>query len=93
MYTNIIHCNIYIRIYLCVFSLFYYLLISTVVFKFELLSTWGDPYYVGLSGIEFYDRNGDKILLGPNSILLLISVVLLYLIFIMAKLCSILRIY
>lgn len=42
---------------------------STVVFKFELLSTWGDPYYVGLSGIEFYDRNGDKIPLGPNSIL------------------------
>ncbi|XP_014661506.1 PREDICTED: uncharacterized protein KIAA0556-like isoform X2 [Priapulus caudatus] len=38
------------------------------VFQFQLLSTWGDPYYVGLNGIEFYDLTGQKIVLTQNNI-------------------------
>ena len=41
----------------------------TVVFQIRLLSTWGDPYYIGLNGIEFYDECGVKIPLDENSIL------------------------
>jgi hypothetical protein len=37
------------------------------VFQLLILSTWGDPYYVGLNGIELYDQNGDKIRLTENS--------------------------
>ncbi|KAJ8607485.1 hypothetical protein CTAYLR_009437 [Chrysophaeum taylorii] len=31
------------------------------VLKLELLSTWGDPYYVGLHGIEVFDENGEQL--------------------------------
>ncbi|ETV65305.1 hypothetical protein, variant [Aphanomyces astaci] len=37
------------------------LLPSGFLFKFVLWSTWGDPYYVGLNGIELYDTRGDKL--------------------------------
>jgi hypothetical protein len=37
------------------------------VFQLLILSTWGDPYYVGLNGIELYDQDGDKIRLTENS--------------------------
>jgi hypothetical protein len=37
------------------------------VFQLLILSTWGDPYYVGLNGIELYDQDGDRIRLTENS--------------------------
>ncbi|XP_002124494.2 katanin-interacting protein-like [Ciona intestinalis] len=38
------------------------------VYKFELLDTWGDLYYVGLNGIELYDEHGQLIKLTENEI-------------------------
>ncbi|PNF42382.1 hypothetical protein B7P43_G02545, partial [Cryptotermes secundus] len=38
------------------------------VFQLLILSTWGDPYYVGLNGIELYNQDGDKIRLTENHI-------------------------
>lgn len=38
------------------------------VFQLQLLSTWGDAYYVGLNGIELYDAQGNIIQLTENNI-------------------------
>lgn len=43
---------------------------AAVIFQLHLLTTWGDPYYIGLNGLEFYDHNHEKIPLSKNSILL-----------------------
>ena len=38
------------------------------VFKFELLDTWGDYYYIGLNGVELYDANERLIKLTDKEI-------------------------
>ncbi|XP_043349745.1 katanin-interacting protein isoform X11 [Dermochelys coriacea] len=38
------------------------------IFQFQLLKSWGDPYYIGLNGLELYNEHGDKILLTENNI-------------------------
>ncbi|XP_067329136.1 katanin-interacting protein-like isoform X2 [Anolis sagrei] len=38
------------------------------IFQFQLLTSWGDPYYIGLNGLELYNVCGEKIPLGENNI-------------------------
>ncbi|XP_030067660.1 katanin-interacting protein isoform X2 [Microcaecilia unicolor] len=38
------------------------------IFQFQLLTSWGDPYYIGLNGLEFYNEHGEKIVLTENHI-------------------------
>ncbi len=39
----------------------YEYVINIQVLKVEILSTWGDPHYVGLSGIEIFDERGSLV--------------------------------
>ncbi|KAM9305565.1 katanin-interacting protein [Gastrophryne carolinensis] len=38
------------------------------IFQFQLLTSWGDPYYIGLNGLQMYDEHGEKIPLTENHI-------------------------
>ncbi|XP_078728826.1 katanin-interacting protein isoform X2 [Lampetra fluviatilis] len=38
------------------------------LFQFQLLSSWGDPYYIGLNSLQFYNEEGDPIALTPKNI-------------------------
>ncbi|NWW36863.1 K0556 protein, partial [Panurus biarmicus] len=38
------------------------------IFQFQLLTSWGDPYYIGLNGLELYNEHGEQILLTENNI-------------------------
>nr|XP_020667632.1 protein KIAA0556 homolog isoform X1 [Pogona vitticeps]XP_020667633.1 protein KIAA0556 homolog isoform X1 [Pogona vitticeps]XP_020667634.1 protein KIAA0556 homolog isoform X1 [Pogona vitticeps] len=38
------------------------------IFQFQLLTSWGDPYYIGLNGLELYNECGEKIPLSENNI-------------------------
>lgn len=37
------------------------------VLQISIFSTWGDPYYVGLTGVELYDPHGHMIRLTETS--------------------------
>ena len=39
------------------------------MYQLQLLTTWGDPYYIGLNGLEFYDEQGVGVALNESSIL------------------------
>lgn len=38
------------------------------IFQFQLLTSWGDPYYIGLNGLELYNEHGEQISLNENNI-------------------------
>uniref|UniRef100_A0A4X2KHU6 Katanin interacting protein n=1 Tax=Vombatus ursinus TaxID=29139 RepID=A0A4X2KHU6_VOMUR len=38
------------------------------IFQFQLLTSWGDPYYIGLNGLELYNEHGERIPLTGNNI-------------------------
>ena len=43
------------------------------MFQFQLFASWGDPYYLGLNGVQFFDQDGELVLLDKKSILYLCS--------------------
>ena len=45
------------------------LLPSGMLWQFTLHSTWGDPFYIGLDGLDFFDATGDKISLDPQQVI------------------------
>ena len=63
-------CIVCAACYVCAVHVVFFLdLHLSVIFQLQLLTTWGDPYYIGLNGLEFYDQNHEKISLSDNSIL------------------------
>ena len=58
--------KLYLFIYLFT-CLFIYLFLCVVVYEIQLLSTWGDQYYIGLTGIEIKDKDNKTVPLFPSS--------------------------
>lgn len=41
--------------------------LRSVIYQLQLITTWGDPYYVGLNGLQFYDAQHNRIELTESS--------------------------
>jgi len=49
----------------------------SVIYLLQLLSSWGDPYYIGLNGIELFAADGQPIQLTANSMTVLLLLLLI----------------
>ncbi|VDN30938.1 unnamed protein product [Cylicostephanus goldi] len=38
------------------------------IFQLQLLSSWGDEFYIGLNGIDLFDRRDERIKVGPHNL-------------------------
>uniref|UniRef100_A0A1I7WVM0 DUF4457 domain-containing protein n=1 Tax=Heterorhabditis bacteriophora TaxID=37862 RepID=A0A1I7WVM0_HETBA len=41
---------------------------APVIFQLRLLSSWGDEFYIGLNGIELYNRKDEKMMLKTHNL-------------------------